>query len=61
MPNQARDIRLEGMTLETSGDNIGLLLRDCSNSKFNDLHIKSIDLELQAIKQHWYKMFNTVN
>lgn len=39
--NQARDLRLEGMTLETSGDNIGMLLRDCGNSKFKDIHIKS--------------------
>ena len=38
---QARNIRLDGMTLETSGDNIGILLRDCGNSNFKDLHIKS--------------------
>ncbi len=38
---QARNIRLDGMTLETSGDNIGMLLRDCGHSNFNDLHIKS--------------------
>jgi hypothetical protein len=39
--NQAREIRLEGMTLETSGSNIGLLLTDCSNSEFKDIKIKS--------------------
>ena len=39
--NQAREIKIEGMSLETSGDNIGLLLRDCANSEFKDLQIKS--------------------
>ena len=27
--NQAREIKVEGMTLQTTGDNIGVLLRDC--------------------------------
>ena len=39
--NQAREIKIEGMTLETTGDNVGLLLRDCANSKFKDVKIKS--------------------
>lgn len=39
--NQAREIRIQGITLQTSGDNIGLLLRDCSNSEFTDIKIKS--------------------
>lgn len=39
--NQAREIRIEGVTLQTTGDNIGLLLRDCSNSEFIDVQIKS--------------------
>ena len=39
--NQAREIRIEGVTLQTTGDNVGLLLRDCSNSEFNDIQIKS--------------------
>ena len=26
---QAREIKVEGMTLQTTGDNIGVLLRDC--------------------------------
>ena len=39
--NQAREIKIEGMTLETTGDNIGLLLRDCANSEFKDIQVKS--------------------
>ena len=39
--NQAREIKVEGMSLETTGDNIGILLRDCANSEFKDVQIKS--------------------
>ena len=39
--NQAREIRIQGITLQTSGDKTGLLLRDCSNSEFIDVQIKS--------------------
>tara|TARA_B100001013_G_scaffold172560_1_gene103570 strand:- start:2118 stop:3734 length:1617 start_codon:yes stop_codon:yes gene_type:complete len=39
--NQARHISLTGMTLETAGNNAGLVLQNCINSKFEDIKITS--------------------